>query len=142
MFFEAFIDAAKNIDLDNILWRVLSRHTDDLVDLQRNRISQGKRTDNTDLPLPYSPSHVRVRLKFGRPLSPKDLNLTGQHYAKMYVVANKDGIIMGSNDWKSMILESEWGKIYGLSESDIDIILWQWGVADEIVLEYQRQLFA
>lgn len=138
----AFINEAVAIDMNSIVGRVLSRHTDELVALQQARLHRGERTDGEPLPLPYSSPYQKVRAKHGKGISIKDLDLTGGHYSGMYADVKKQFTEMGSNDWKEAILENNWGEeIYGLSDDDIDHILWGLGWAYEIIEEYKFELF-
>lgn len=137
---ESFINEIEAIDINMIVWRVLSRHQDELTELQKSRLHKGLRTDNVQLS-PYSNPHIKVRIKHGRPTDPKDLDLTGSHYGKMFTLAQKDSSLMGSDDWKTNILEWAWGKeIYGLTPEDIEYCLFELGWADEMAEEYNLEL--
>jgi hypothetical protein len=137
---DEIVKSAKAIDIKVIAWRVLSRHTDEMTDLQKSRLHRGERTDKKQLP-PYSKPYIPVRVKYGRPISPKDLDLTGQHHDAMFTTTSKDYTLMGSSDWKQNILEWAWGdEIYGLSEEDMDIILWESGAGLEMAEEFNRDL--
>lgn len=142
---DALINEANAIDFNLIAWRVLSRHTEELVALQKSRLHKGQATNGSLLPLPYSKSHASRRAKAGRPIGVKDLDFTGEHFSQMYTIVNREGSLMGSNDDKSIILESIYKKlgqeIYGLSDEDIDYVLWELGWAYEMQEEYQFELF-
>lgn len=139
---DAFINNAKAIDMDVIVWRGLTRFRGEMVDLQKQRLSKGLLTTGKSLS-GYTTPYKKVRTKHGRPTSPKDLNLTGEHYDKMYVIVQREYSQWGSNSWLSMILEHNWSEdIYGASDSDIDKILWDLGLADYIVEEYTKELAA
>jgi hypothetical protein len=133
---ESFVDTARTIRMDTIMARVLSRHTDEMVALQKKRIGSGKRVDGSSF-TPYTKPYLPVRRKFSRPTAPKDYNLSGDHYAGMFADVGGSFTQMGSDDWKELILESmEKDKLYGLTDDDISTLLWENGVADEFVQEY------
>lgn len=127
-------------DLAVICKRVLQRHKSDIEALNKSQLSTGTRADGTQLP-PYSTPYLRVRRKYGRPTSPKDLNLTGEFYDKFYSLYFDKFFEIGSRSRKEGFLESNWGELHGLTEESIEKLLWDIGVADEIVTEFITELF-
>ena len=135
-----FLNAAKTIDVTEIVRRVLSRHTDELVALQKARLHSGVKTDNEALP-GYSDGWTYKRRKAGKQTSVKDLDYTGGHYKDMFAKVLKDYTEMGSEDFKQDILVHNWGiDIYGLSNDEMDYLLWDVGLALEMATEYGMEL--
>jgi hypothetical protein len=96
----------------------------DAIELNKNQLSQGLTNEGKSLS-PYSTPYKKVRVKYGRPTSPKDLNLTGEHYKGFYGKAEQNFFEMGSENWKANILQHNWGEIYGIPEEQIDEFLEQ-----------------
>ena len=131
------LDRFKIPDIDVICKRVFQRHADDLEALNKLQLSQGKRSDESNLPKTYAKSYQKIRRKHGRPLSPMDLNLTGDFYSQFYSLYFQKFMELGSKDWKERILEERFGKIHGLTgknkEDFINSIL------DELIREFKTE---
>lgn len=98
-----------------------------IVRLNKEQLRSGIDSIGRRLPS-YSPRHIRARKKKGLQTSVKDLNFDGGHYAGLYSKADTKGIDIASNDWKSSLLESDWGEIYGLTEENLDIFIKEFGI--------------
>jgi hypothetical protein len=122
-------------DINVLLKRVLQRHSNDIEALNKAQLSKGERADGSRLP-PYSKSYLKTRKKFGRPTAPMDLNLTGKFYEKFFTQYFDSYLNIGSKDGKEPILEQMFGYIHGLTPESIDKLLWEIGVADELIQEF------
>jgi hypothetical protein len=132
-----------NIDqdiLNGICKRVLQRHSKDIEALNKSQLSKGLRSDNTKLPR-YSTRYLKTRVKHGRPTSPMDLNLTGDFYKGFFASYFDSYMSISSSDHKEQVLESTYGNIHGLTPESMDTLLWDMGVADEIVSEFIKEIF-
>ena len=92
---------------------VLQEHEDDILNLNKEQLQQGKRADGSELPA-YSDAYARRKNK---PLKPKTLKDTGDFYKGFDAVFFNDYFEQFSRDWKGEILIKNWGEeIHGLTE--------------------------
>ena len=128
-------------DVNAVCKRVLQRHQDDIEALNKLQLSKGIRSDNTSLPA-YKKSYLKTRRKHGRPTSPMDLNLTGQFYEKFFVEFYNSYLNIGSRDGKGPVLEEMFrSDIYGLTQENLDVLLWQMGFVDDFITELKTEMF-
>ena len=118
-----------NIDLMESFKRVLQSHEKDIEALNKAQLMEGLRSDNTTLP-PYSVPYAKRK---GKPLTPKTLRDKGGFQDGIFETFFQDSFNVESSDWKSEILESNWGKkIFGLTADNKKKLLWGMGVANEL----------
>ena len=128
-------------DINVICKRVLQRHSEDIEALNKLQLGTGTRSNDTKLP-PYKKSYLKTRRKYGRPTSPMDLNLRGDFYEKFFTNYFNAYLSISSKDGKGPILEQMFSSdIYGLTDKSKEILLWQYGVFDEISQEFHNELF-
>jgi hypothetical protein len=128
------------IDFYAICERVLQRHSDDIEALNKLQLLSGQKSDGTKLP-PYSKSYLKTRKKYGRPTAPMDLYLTGKLHEAIFTTFFDKSFNIESNDYKGDILESRFGsKIYGLTNENKMKLLYEYGVAEEIITEAKEPL--
>ena len=126
------------INLDAICNRVFQRHSKDIEALNKLQLSKGQLSDGTKLPA-YKKSYLKTRRKHGRPTAPMDLNLKGDFYKGWFSNYFSSYMSIESRDGKGPIHEQRFGSsIYGLDEESMDTLLWQMGVADEIIDEVSQ----
>lgn len=99
-----------------------NKYKDEAVQLNKKQLSEGKKRTGESLS-PYSTPYLSVRRKFGRPESPKDLNLQGGFTKGIYAAALTDYFEVGSDDWKELILEHNHGEILGIPDDELDEFL-------------------
>jgi hypothetical protein len=121
-----------DVDLSAIFSRVLQRHEKDIEALNREQLMKGQKSDGTFLP-PYTPAYAKRK---GKPLTPKTLRDKGGFQDNIFETFFQDSFNVESNDWKSDILESVWGKkIFGLTKESKIRLLREFGVAEETIRE-------
>jgi hypothetical protein len=115
---------AENIDQEIFKWikEGFSIYKDEAINLNKQQLSAGMDSTSKNLS-PYSKPYERVRRKYGRPTSPKDLNLTGGHYKGFYGLALDSYFEQGSKDLKADILEHNYPNIYGIPTEQLDSFL-------------------
>jgi hypothetical protein len=125
-----------NIDFNAILKRVLERHAEEIEDLNRNQLTQGKRSDGSQLP-PYTPAYAKRK---GKALTPKTLNDTGTFHNEIFTTFFEKSFNVESNNWKSDIIESNWGqKIFGLTDENKRKLAEM--IRDEVASELRKEMF-
>jgi hypothetical protein len=123
------------VNLNAICQRVLQRHAKDIEALNKLQLSKGLRSDEKSLPS-YKKSYLKTRRKYGRPLAPMDLNLKGDFYEKFFSIYVASYMNIGSKDPKTGVLEGRFSSnIFGLSDESLNKLLWEMGVAGEIIDE-------
>ena len=128
------------INLDAICKRVFQRHSKDIETLNKSQLAKGTRSDDSKLPA-YSKSYLKTRRKYGRPTAPMDLNLKGDFYEKFFSDYLTSYMTIGSRDGKGPVLEERFSsEIYGLTEKSKDVLLWQMGVANELIEEIIKEI--
>lgn len=128
------------INLDAICKRVFQRHAKDIEALNKLQLSQGLRSDDSKLPA-YRKSYLKTRRKHGRPLAPMDLNLTKSFYEGWFSNYLASYMTIGSRDGKGPILEQRFSSdIYGLTQENKDKLLWEMGVAEELIEEIIKDI--
>jgi hypothetical protein len=136
----------ENLNIDQsrlyvILKRVLQRHESEIEALNKSQLSKGELSDGSKLP-PYSKGYLKTRRKHRRPITPMDLNLTGDLYQSWFTTFFDSYLSLDSLDGKGPIHEKRFGSgIYGLSPESIEILIWEKGVADEFVVEFIKEIF-
>ncbi len=124
MVLDIWRDIIDSIDIDLTEWieEAFHQYKDIAIELNKAQLSKGKLKTGENLS-PYTDPYKKVRIKYGRPTSPKDLNLTGAHYKGFYGTAFPEFFEMGSDDIKEMYLEPKWGAIYGIPDDKLDKFL-------------------
>ena len=127
-------------DINVICKRVLQRHSKDIEELNKSQLSKGTKSDGSKLPA-YKKSYLKTRRKYGRPIAPMDLNLTGQFYDKFFSQYFATYLTLASKDGKEYILEQRFGSIHGLTDESIESLLYDYGVLDDFVTEFIKETF-
>lgn len=130
-----------NIDLNAVCKRVLLRHKSEIEQLNKLQLLSGRRSEGR-LP-PYKKSYLKTRRKYGRPTAPMDLYLTGKLHSEIYSLFFQNQFELGSKDPKARFLEERkdiGSEAFGLDGQSRDLLLWEYGVADEIVAEIRNEI--
>ena len=138
MVLDIWKDAVDFIDTDVKEWmaEAFHKYKDEAVKLNKENLSSGRlRTGENLSPSEYSNPYKKVRIQYGRPLSPKDLNLTGDYHGGIYGTSFPDFFEMGSDDRKELILEHNWGEIHGIPDDKLDSLL------ETYIFPYIRERF-
>lgn len=98
-----------NLDTDKVITEAFNDSADDLAQINRERMLDGKRADGTTMP-DYSPVSVKV---YGYPPGPIRLKATGAFQAAVKVEVRNDVVSTGSTDNKSETLQGRYGNIFG-----------------------------
>jgi hypothetical protein len=131
--FDKFYTA--NVDIIEIFKRVLQSHEKDIEALNKAQLDEGRRSDGTFLP-PYSSAYAKRK---GKSLTPKTLKDKGAFHEGIFETFFKDSFNMESSDWKSDILEHNWGKkIFGLTKENKLKLLNELGVKEELISQVRQ----
>ena len=105
------------IDLDTATGRALKARSNDIAELNRDQLKQGKRADGSFLP-DYSNNSVT---KFGKKKGPIKLYDTGDFYEGIKPEFAKTDFLLKDDDSKTDLLEDRYGDdILGLSKENIE----------------------
>lgn len=112
------------LDLEAIASESLQENENVIADLNATQLSQGERSDGTDITPDYA--DLTVELKKGKSglagiTDRVTLFDTGSHYRQLYADVEGKGIEFGSKDSKSEKLQDKYGdNIYGLNDDSKD----------------------
>ena len=122
--FEEWGEFSKSLDgkVQNWIREAFSIYKDEAITLNKEQLSKGMTSEGVQLS-PYSNPYKKVRIKYGRPTSPKDLNLKGGFYKGFYGISLDKYFEQGSKDWKADILEHNYPNIYGIPVDQLDSFL-------------------
>lgn len=103
------------VDSDKVWRDSVNELKEELIRMNQAQLKAGLDSKGNRLS-PYTPAYARRK---GKPLFPKTLDDTGQHYKGMYAIAFDNYIEMGSRN-KGDLMEWAWGEIYGLVDGNLE----------------------
>ena len=130
-----------SIDIMPVVKNVLQQHKEDVIELNQYQLETfGKRSDNKKLS-PYSKRYAKIRSSEGLPTDRKTLKRRGDMYNEMYALSFDNFMEIGSRNKVAVYHEQTYGdEIWGLSEQGIEKLLYEKGVAYELITEIRKQI--
>jgi hypothetical protein len=122
------VDVVNNLNqitsdvVERKILEILSNYKNEMLDMERQRLLEGKDANDKDIQPPYNDSYGRYKLKFN-PLGVVDLTLTGAFTGAFTVDLTAFPIVFYSIDKKTFQLTAKYGEdIFGEREEDLDTI--------------------
>ena len=143
---DQWIGAFQEIKSSVVLKDILNAHHVDIIDLNQEQLKKGIKSTDGRLS-PYSTSYAKRKRK---PRIPKTLYDTGDFYDNIYSSSVDLYTIVGSKDSKAKYIEAQEAyksgdspdDIYGLTDENLDILLYEYHVFDEFADQYVSKLIA
>lgn len=106
--------------LERIVEKAIDRQADYMVELNRDQLEDGMRSDGSQLP-PYSPATVEIKNAKGQQTQPMNLRDTGSWQGRLHVKKYDKYMEIISDDPKEGKLIERFGEnIEGLTDENID----------------------
>ena len=121
---EEFFKGLKEIvnNWDNVVDTIIDSLLGDMVNMERDRLFTGVNADGTEINPPYTPFTVMVKSEKGQPTDRVTLFDTGAFYDSLFAERNGGEIIFDATDEKRDKLVRKYGDVFGLSDTQIDIL--------------------
>lgn len=105
-----FLQMVRRINIHDAAQNAIARTGSTFVDLQRDQLYQGLRSDGEPIVPPYSSSTVSRKKKKGQPFDVVTLRDTGSYYSGIAIDVDGDKIRIESSDSKDADLTKKYGK--------------------------------
>lgn len=113
---EELIRRLRAIDANSILDEAIMENRDDIVELNKEQLEMGLRSDGSSMP-DYSRTSVNA---FNKPAGPIQLYDTGDFYDGFFATDKGQSIAISSTDEKTGLLKRKYtSEIFGLTQTSI-----------------------
>ncbi len=129
-------EAAKKIDFNNIIRQTVKQFEKQITEMNKSQLEE-KGINSKGVKLPdYAASTVRIKRRKGQISGHMTLKDTGKFHNGFYVLAFMNFWEQGSRDLKATMLEKRYDSIFGLTEENLNKLMWQMGFVEKLKQNY------
>ena len=130
------------MNFNEVIQQTIREFSQQIIRLNQSQLEdEGINSEGISLP-PYAAKTVAVKKRKGQRTDHMTLKDTGRFHNSFYVLAFMKFFEQGAKDRKTDMLEKRYDNIFGLTEANLNKLLWDMGLVERLKENYLMRVNA